>query len=132
MSPPSVSKATEEEHPMRGPRFDPTVNLGHMLSAGVFLLSAGAAWMNMDARVTRAESAIFELKQRDAEQAKDVKDAVVTVENRFMREVTTQRAHMDQTQVRVADDIREIKTLIRDGFRDFDAKLDRKVDKQGR
>jgi hypothetical protein len=117
---------------MRGPRFDPTVNLGHMLSAGVFLLSAGAAWMNMDARVTRAESAIFELKQRDAEQAKDVKDAVVTVENRFMREVTTQRAHMDQTQVRVADDIREIKTLIRDGFRDFDAKLDRKVDKQGR
>lgn len=117
---------------MRGPRFDPTINLGHILSAGVFLVSAGAAWMNMDARVSRAESEIATLKQRDMEQAKEAKDAVVTVENRFMREVTTQRAHMDQTQVRVADDIREIKTLIRDGFRDFDTKLDRKQDKPGR
>jgi hypothetical protein len=117
---------------MRGPRFDPTINLGHMLSAGVFLVSAGAAWMNMDARVTRAESAIADLRQRDAEQAKDAKDAVVTVENRFMREVTQQRAHMDQTQVRVADDIREIKTLMRDGFRDLDQKMDKKADKAGR
>ena len=125
-------KATEVEHGMRGPRFDPTVNLGHILSAGVFLLSAGAAWMNMDARVTRAETQIMELKQRDAEQVKETRDSVVTVENRFMREVTQQRAHMDQTAVRTADDIREIKTIMRDGFRDIDAKLDRKADKPGR
>ncbi len=127
-----AGKATNEEHAMRGPRFDPTINLGHILSAGVFLVSAGAAWMNMDARVSRTESAISDLRQRDSDQAKEAKDAVVTVENRFMREVTTQRAHMDQTQVRVADDIREIKTLMRDAFRDLDQKLDKKADRPGR
>jgi hypothetical protein len=120
-----AGKATNEEHAMRGPRFDPTINLGHVLTATVFLMSAGAAWMNMNARMERAESAIATLKQ-------EAKDSFVTVENRFMREVTTQRAHMDQTQVRVADDIREIKTLMRDGFRDLDSKLDKKVDKTGR
>lgn len=130
MSAPSVSKETEGQHVMRGPRFDPTINLGHILSAGVFLVSAGAAWMNMDARVSRAESEIATLKQRDGDLAKDAKEAAVTVENRFMREVTNQRAHMDQTQVRVADDIREIKTLMRDGFRDLDAKLDKKQDRR--
>lgn len=112
------------------PRFDPTVTLGHVMMTLGLILSAGAAWMNMDARVSRTESAIADLRQRDGEQAKDAKEAVVTVENRFMREVTTQRAHMDQTQVRVADDIREIKTLMRDGFRDLDQKLEKKQDRR--
>lgn len=120
-----AGKETEGQHAMRGPRFDPTVTLGHMLSAGVFLVSAGAAWMNMNARMERAESAIAILKQ-------EAKDSFVGVETRFMREVTQQRAHMDQTQVRVADDIREIKTIVREGFRDLDQKLDKKADRPGR
>ncbi|HEY1035025.1 MAG TPA: hypothetical protein VGE09_08590 [Pseudoxanthomonas sp.] len=114
------------------PRFDPTYNLGHVFMTIGLVLSAGAAWINMDVRVGRAEGEIAGLKARDDNMAKDTKEAVVTVENRFMREVTQQRAHMDQTQVRVADDIREIKTLMRDGFRDLDQKLDKKADKPGR
>lgn len=115
-----------------GVRFDPTINLGHMVSAGVFLVCAGVAYASMDARVSKLEDAARDLKVRDADIMRDSKDAVVSVETRFMREVTQQRAHMDQTQVRVADDIREIKTLMRDGFRDLDQKLDKKADKPGR
>lgn len=115
-----------------GFRFDPTINLGHMVSAGVFLVCAGVAYASMDARVSKLEDAARDLKVRDAEIVREGKEAVVGVETRFMREVTTQRAHMDQTQVRVADDIREIKTLMRDGFRDLDQKLEKKADRPTR
>lgn len=105
--------------------FDPTINLGHVITAATFLLAAAGAYATLDSRVST-------LERDQRAQKSEHKDAVVSVENRFMREVTQQRAAMDQTQVRVADDIREIKTLMRDGFRDLDAKLDRKQDKPGR
>ncbi len=91
--------------------FDPTINLGHVLTAGTFLVVGVAGYVTLDNRVGYLEK------------------ADIGIETRLMREITTQRAHMDQTQVRVADDIREIKTLMRDGFRDLDAKLDKKADR---
>lgn len=125
MSAPSVSKATEEEHVIRGLRFDPTINLGHVLTAATFLVVGTAGYVALDGRVGHLERTYRE--EQSLRQSADT-----GIETRFLREITTQRAHMDQTQVRVADDIREIKTLIRDGFRDFDAKLDKKADKPGR
>lgn len=119
-------------HGRQGVRFDPTITLGHVVQAIVFLVVAVAAWMNMDSRVAALEREAANLKTKDTEVAKDAKEAVVGVETRFMREVTQQRAHMDQTQVRVADDIREIKTLMRDGFRDLDQKLEKKADRPTR
>lgn len=105
--------------------FDPTINLGHILTAGTFLVVAAAGYATMDARVSSLER---EQKTQKTEQ----RETVVNAETRLLARITEQRAAMDQTQVRVADDIREIKTLMRDGFRDLDAKLDRKADKPGR
>jgi hypothetical protein len=34
--------------------------------------------------------------------------------------------------VRTAEDIRDMKNMLRDGFRDLDQKLERKADKPGR
>ena len=101
--------------------FDPTINLGHLISAGVFLVTAGIGWATMNARVEA-------LEREDARQEK----SVVSAETRLTTRINEERARLDQTSVRIADDIREIKTLMRDGFRDLDQKLDRKMDKPGR
>lgn len=112
--------------------FDPTINLGHLVSAGVFLVTASGAWFAMDARVSTTERDVKSLQIKDAEQIRDHKEAVGSIENRFMARINEERARLDQTSVRIADDIREIKTLMRDGFKDLDQKLDRKADKPGR
>lgn len=104
----------------RGVHFDPTINLGHLMTATVFLASTIAAWISLNARV--------EQTARDVDR---VEKASVSVENRMMVRINEERARLDQTQVRIADDIREIKGIVRDGFHDLDNKLDRKADKPG-
>lgn len=120
---------TIEERPLASGngriRFIPEINLGHIATASVFLFTAGAAYVSLDSRVNSLE--------RDARVEKaEHKEYVVGVETRMMARINEERARLDQTQVRTADDIREIKAIIRDGFHDLDAKLDRKVDKPGR
>lgn len=112
--------------------FDPTINLGHILTTVTFLVVAVTGWANIDSRVGNLEREANSLKAKDAEVVREAREAATNVENRLIREVTTQRVHTDQTQGRVADDIREIKTIVREGFRDLDAKLDKKADKLGR
>lgn len=112
--------------------FDPTINLGHILTAVAFLVSTTVAWAWMDARVTVAERDVKNLKDADREIITEHRQAISTAEVRLMSRINEERARLDQTQVRIADDIREIKQLMRDGFKDLDAKLDRKVDKPGR
>lgn len=107
--------------PVRGIHFDPTINLGHVMTATVFLVTATAGYVTLNSRVSALETA-----------RTDAKEAVVGVETRLLTRITEQRAAMDQTSVRTADDIREMKQIMRDGFRDLDAKLDRKMDKPGR
>lgn len=108
-----------------GIRFIPEINLGHVATASVFLFTAGAAYVSLDSRVNTLE--------RDARIEKiEHKEIVVGVETRLLARINEERARLDQTQVRVADDIREIKTIMRDGFRDLDQKLERKLDKPGR
>src|SRR4051794_26122375 len=106
-------------------RFDPTINLGHVLTATAFLVSTIAAWISLNARVEQA--------------AKDVARIEITgrtetgrIEVELARRIVETRQYVDSTQVRTADDIREMKTMMRDAFRELDTKLDRKVDKPGR
>ena len=105
--------------------FDPTVNLGHVLTAASFLIVGTAGYVALDGRVGNLERA-----HREEQAIRLTSDQ--QIEARLMREVTTQRAHMDQIQVRTADAIREIKSIVREGFRDLDGKLERKSDKPGK
>lgn len=109
----------------RGIHFDPTINLGHIAQIAMLVFVTAGAYFTLDSRVARLETEQRAIKV-------DHKEAVVGAETRLLTRITEQRAHMDQTQVRTADDVREIKALMRDGFRDLDAKLDRKMDKPGR
>lgn len=111
--------------PGRRIAFDPTINLGHIITAVTFLVVSTAGYVTLDSRVGAIE------REQRAERT-DRREADVGAETRLLTRITETRAHMDQTQVRVADDIREIKTLMRDGFRDLDQKLERKSDKPGR
>lgn len=115
-----------------GVRFDMTINLGHIASVLMTVCAVVIGWMTMDARIAAAERDIKILQARDEVIAREGKEVAVGAETRLLTRITEQRAHMDQTQVRTADDIREIKTIMRDGFRDLDQKLERKVDKPGR
>jgi hypothetical protein len=105
--------------------FDPTINLGHILTAATFLVVGTSGYVALDGRVGHLERS-----HRDEQAIRLTSDQ--QLESRIMREMTVQRAHMDQVQVRVADDIREIKSIVREGFRDLDGKLDRKSDKPGK
>lgn len=106
-------------------KFDPTINLGHVLTGGIFLVSTIAAWVSLDARVAQQSRDVLRVESK---QEKDIG----RIEVEFTRRISDQRAALDQTAVRVADDIREIKTIMRDGFKDLDSKLDRKADKPNR
>ncbi len=112
--------------PRRGIRFDPTINLGHLTSMGVTLVMVGMAWANLDARQVNAAAAIAELKMTLA--AKADKDSVGKGEVELSRRITEQQSVFNQTQLRTSEDVREIKTLIRD----ISERLDRKADKPGR
>lgn len=103
--------------------FDPTINLGHVLTALTFLITATAGYVALDYRVGA-------LERSQQEEKTSRRDSDVGIETRVMTRINDERTRHDQTQVRVADDIREIKTIMRDGFRDLDQKLERKADKR--
>lgn len=105
--------------------FDPTINLGHVLTAATFLVVGTAGYVALDGRV-----GALERSHREEQSMRNSADAAI--EARLIREMTIQRAAMDQTTNKVAEDVREIKAIVREGFRDLDAKLDKKSDKPGR
>ncbi len=105
--------------------FDPTINLGHVLTAASFLIVGTAGYVALDGRV-----GALERSHREEQSLRYTADQ--QVETRMMRELTLQRTHMDQVQVRTSEDIREIKSIVREGFRDLDQKLDKKSDKVGK
>lgn len=105
--------------------FDPTINLGHLLTAGVFLSSTIAAWVSLDGRV--------EQQAKDLDRVDRVnRTETIRVETVLMTRINDDRSRLDQTLGRTAEDIRDIKTIVRDGFRDLDQKMDKKIDKPGR
>jgi hypothetical protein len=102
--------------------FDPTINLGHVLTALTFLVVATTGYVALDARVGFLERSFRE------EQVRRV-DGDNGVESRLVFRITEHRNAMDSSQLRVFEDIREIKAIVREGFRDLDAKLEKKAEK---
>lgn len=117
--------ANEAFKGVRNFAFDPTVNLGHILTALTFLVVGTAGYVALDGRVGNLERS-----HRDEQTVRAAADA--GVETRLATRIAEQRAHVDMIQVRTSDDIREIKSIVREGFRDLDTKLEKKTDKPGR
>lgn len=105
--------------------FDPTINLGHVLTAASFLIVGTGGYVSLDVRFNHLERA-----QREEQTVRLSADQ--QLETRMMREMALHKAQMDQIQIRTADDIREIKSIVREGFRDLDGKLEKKTDKPGK
>lgn len=108
-----------------GIKFDPTINLGHIATAVVFLTTASAGWVALDARAARNE--------QDIKRAEVIaKESLSRAELELSRRIVEQRQYITDTQVNTAADIREIKVLMREGFKAIEDKMERKVDKPGR
>jgi hypothetical protein len=105
--------------------WDPTIKLGEVMTCVAFLVGAGAAYATLDVRIAQDARDIVRVEN-------DGKAAGSRIEAELGRRIVEVRAYVDQTQVHTAEDIREIKMIMRDGFRDLDVKLDKKVDKQSR
>ena len=102
--------------------FDPTINLGHVLTALTFLVVGAAGYVALDGRVGNLERA-----HRDEQAVRSAADN--GIENRLLVRISEQRAAAETNQLRVSEDIREIKTIVREGFRDLDSKLEKKHEK---
>lgn len=92
MAPPTdwPSSGNEGTHPTkRKVSFDPTINLGHILTALAMLLAGFAAWSALDKRVTavEVESRIVREAQgqRDSEQDIRLRESVVTIKESIQR-----------------------------------------------
>lgn len=105
--------------------WDFTIRIDTIIMVAAMLVTGTVGYTNLDNRTVQ--------NNRDIVRVEDAATkATVKVETVLMEKITTVQAGMNQTQVRTADDVREIKQLMRDGFRDLDAKLDRKADKPTR
>jgi len=58
---------TDEEITPRRVRFDPTINLGHVLSAGVFLVTATMGFAVLQAKVDRQAEEIARIERQGIE-----------------------------------------------------------------
>ena len=117
--------ADESGHVRRGIKFDPTVNLGHIGSAVVFLVTATAGFVLLDAKSTRNAD---EIRRVEA----STKETIIRAELDLSRRITEQQSTMNKGEMNTAEGLREIKLLMRDGFKEIKDSLDRKVDKPGR
>jgi hypothetical protein len=107
-----------------GVRWDPTIKLGDAMTTVALLFGAGVAWASLDMRISQTDRDLTRVE-------KDTKAADSRIELDLGRRIVEVRQHVDATQVRTAEDIKDIKMIMRDGFRDLDLKLDRKADKPG-
>jgi len=80
-------------------KFDPTINLGHVLTAGMFLVSTIAAWVTLDARVSQTARDLVRVEG-------EANRVAVRVENVLTEKITAVQANMNQTQIRTAEDVR--------------------------
>lgn len=102
-------------------RFDPTVNLGHLLTAGAMLLAVVIGWRDLDARTAQNAKDVLRVESEG-------KVNSGRIELDLGRRIFEQRQYVNETQVTTNENVKEIKQLVRD----IDAKLDRKADKPSR
>ena len=68
----------EEEKPRRIPIFDPTINLGHIISLAIIIFSAISIYISLDKRVLILEVTTSKQQERDA--AQDMLQTKLTIE----------------------------------------------------
>ena len=71
----------EDPPPRKRVNFDPTINLGHMLTFAGFLLAIMASWSTMDKRMTVAEQRVISVEQRTTEQEMRLKESLVELKS---------------------------------------------------
>lgn len=125
MSAPSVSKETEGQHAMR-PRFDPTVNLGHVITATMTLAAIAGAWATFKSDV--ASLAKADERHEKLIESKADRETISRAELELSRRIVETQQNLTTTTVSINEGFREVKGLLRD----LDQKLDRKADKVGR
>lgn len=106
--------------------FDPTINLGHVLTATTTLLAIGAGWASLRGDVANLASA--DLRHEKQIEAKADKDTVSRGELELSRRIVETQQNLTASTVSINEGFREVKSLLRD----LDQKLDRKADKVGR
>lgn len=62
-------------------RFDKTINLGHILTMGAFLLTAMVQWNMVDKRILVLEEARVSQRERDTTQDSASKENLMTVKD---------------------------------------------------
>lgn len=98
-----------------GVRFDMTINLGHVLTGATFLVTATFGFVTMDARISKTDDNLRRIETKE----------LVGIEARLLQRINDDRATADRAQIRVADDIRDVKVLLGR----IEDKIDRKADK---
>lgn len=79
-----------------GVKLDPTVNYGHIISASVFLVSAGIAWSVMTTRIDAAERRLDRL-ERDAAAARDAS----SLESQLIARLDEKLSNLDRVMQRI-------------------------------
>lgn len=97
----------EPSHRRRKVNFDPTVTLGHAISAGVFLVTGVSAWVNLSMRVDQ--------------QAREV----ARIETQLLEKIRGNEAAAQRQDLNYREDMRDVKVLLTR----IEDKLDRKADK---
>jgi phage-related minor tail protein len=69
---------------MTGPRFDFTINLGHVISVGSVIVVMIGGWVAFDYRLKAVESTLANFTQTLIEQVKQGRD-LAAIENRVSR-----------------------------------------------
>lgn len=108
-------------HGRRRVNFDPTINLGHILTGSIFLISTVAAWVTMDARITAAEK---DGKRIEAQASREVGK----VEIQLIERIKINENALERFGLNYREDMRDIKALLAR----IEDKLDHKADKPGR
>ena len=88
------------DQPRRGIKFDPTINLGHVLTFLALMIAGFGAWSALDKRVTIIEESRFAQKMLDNNQ--DARASEATVQ---MKEVLTR---LDRQVERLADKLDKV------------------------
>lgn len=97
-----------DEAPVKkGIRFDPTINLGHLLTFFGFIFVVMAAWSTMDKRVTILEENKLLQKQidvsqdsRNTEVAQQVRDAITRLDKQVERLADNLDKYKERTPAR--------------------------------
>lgn len=61
--------------------FDPTINLGHIITFAGFMLTIGAGWVTLDKRVLIVESNLRTQELRDKSQDNEINSNAIYVTN---------------------------------------------------